>query len=313
MKEITIRELLKQNRRRLALKLIAGQEGLDRTLTSGEIHRPGLALAGFVELYTFDRVQVLGNTEMIYLRGLSEDARRQALETIYQFDLPCIVITGNNEPFPLLSELSNKRAIPLLRTKFATTKFIHLFNLYLDEVFAPQITMHASLVDVYGVGLLFTGRSSIGKSEIALDLVERGHRLVADDVVVITRRAQGILMGTGSDILRHHIEIRGVGIIDVRRTFGIRAVRLQKRIEVEVRLVDWDESLDYERIGLEEKTTSILDIEIPVVAIPIYPGKNITVIAEIVALNHLLKVSGIHPAREFNRRLVELMRRKRQV
>ena len=313
MAEITVESFFKQNRRRLALKLVAGQEGMDRKLTSCEIHRPGLALAGFVELYTFDRVQVLGNTEMIYLAELPEKKKREALEVIFQFDLPCIVVTGNNRIPEVLADLANQKAIPLFKTKFATTKFTHLFSLYLDDIFAPRISMHGSLVDVYGVGLLFTGRSSIGKSELALDLVERGHRLVADDIVTITRRSQGILVGTGNDILRHHIEIRGVGIVDVEKVFGIRAIRLQKRIQVEVELADWKENMDYERIGIDEKVVSILDIEIPKVTIPIYPGKNITVIAEIIALNYLLRVSGHHPAKEFNKKLLELIRkRKRQ-
>ncbi len=312
MGEITVETFFKQNRRKLALRLVAGQGGMDRKLTSAEIHRPGLALTGFVELYTFDRVQLLGNTEMLYLAELPEKKRRETLGMIFQFDLPCIIITGNN-PIPGgLTELADQQAIPLFKTRFATTKFTHLFSLYLDDIFAPCLTLHGSLVDVYGVGLLFTGRSSIGKSELALDLVERGHHLVADDVVIISRRSQGILMGKGNDILRHHLEIRGVGIVDVEKVFGVRAIRLQKRVQVEVELVDWDGNMDYERIGIDDKVVSILDVEIPKVTIPIYPGKNITVIAEIIALNYLLRVSGHHPAKEFNKKLLELIKKRRR-
>jgi HPr kinase/phosphorylase len=289
--------------------VIGGESGLDHCLFSSEIHRPGLALAGFVELYTYDRLQVLGNTEMLYMARLSEEERETSLNTIYQFDIPCVVITDGNTAFGIMIDIANRRGIPLLTTEFSTTKFTHLFSFYLDDLFAPQTTLHGSLVDVYGIGLLFTGRSGIGKSEIALDLVERGHRLVADDIVVVTRKMHGILVGNSTEILRDHLEIRGIGIIDVRRVFGIRAIRLQKRVEVEVRLVDWSDSFSYERVGLEDVTTSILDVEIPVVTVPIYPGKNITVIAEVIALNYLLRVYGQNPAREFNQKLIEAMRR----
>lgn len=309
---ISVGEFLEENGQKLALELLAGKDGLDRQITDDEIHRPGLALAGFVELYTFDRIQVLGNTELLYLAKLSESEMREALETIYQFDLPCVVVTNDRQPPPAMFELSDQTKIPLLKTRFATTKFVHLFSLYADEIFAPRISIHGTLVDVYGIGLLFTGRSAIGKSEIALDLVERGHRLVADDVVIISRLAHGILVGTGSDIIRNYMEIRGIGIVDVRNMFGIRAIRRQKRIEVEVQLVDWDDSGGYERIGLEDQLTTILDVEVPVVTVPIYPGKNITVIAEVIALTHLLKISGYHPAKEFNKRLIDLMKRKNE-
>lgn len=296
---------------KLAIQVEAGRSGLDRQISSSEIHRPGLALAGFVGMFTFDRVQVLGNTEMLYLKGLSDEGRRAALETIYQFDIPCVVITDNNLSPPLMRELADQKGIPLLQTRFSTTKFVHLFSLYTDDFFAPWTTLHGSLVDVYGIGLLFIGRSAIGKSEVALDLVERGHRLVADDVVVAFRKMQGSLFGTAPEILRNIMEIRGLGILDVRNMFGIRAVRLQKRIEVIVKLVEWDDSLDYERTGLEDQWASILDVEVPLVTVPIYPGKNITVIAEAIALNHQLKLQGYHTAQEFNRRQMEYMKKKR--
>lgn len=308
---ISVRQLLEENGTRLALELVAGEKGLDRRLVNDEIHRPGLALTGFIELYTYDRVQVLGNTEILYLNHLSDEKRRSALQTIYQFDLPCVVITSGSTPSEMCKEFSESREIPLLVTRFATTKFVHLFSYYLDDLFAPQTTVHGCLVDVYGVGLLFTGRSGIGKSEIALDLVERGHRLVADDVVTVIRRARGVLMGIANEVVQHHLEIRGVGIVDVRGMFGIRAIRQQKRIEVEVQLVDWDEERGYERVGIEDRVTSILDVEIPVVTIPIYPGKNLTVISEVIALNHLLKVYGFHPAQAFNERLIRMMGEKR--
>jgi HPr kinase/phosphorylase len=193
----------------------------------------------------------------------------------------------------------------VIRTALPTTPFLHMLADHLEDVFAPRASVHASLVDVYGVGLLISGQSGIGKSEIALDLVERGHRLVADDVVEIIRRGN-VLIGRGSEHLRHFMEIRGIGIINVMDIFGIRAVRVQKRIEVEVRLEDWD------RLGLDEKYIDVLGVKIRQVVIPIYPGKNITVIAESISLNHMLKVYGIDAAKRFNKQLVDMMESDRK-
>ncbi len=312
MPRISIGKMLEDYGDQLSLSSVAGQEGIGNTLSTSDVHRPGLALAGFLGLFTFDRVQVMGNTEMLYLSSLAPDVCRQTLETIFQFDIPCMVITDGNEVLPVMVELSNARHIPLLTTPFATTKFAHLFSYYLDDVFAPRTAIHGSLVDVYGIGLLFVGASGIGKSEIAVDLVERGHRLVADDVVLVSRKLQGIVVGSSGETLRDHIEIRGLGILNVRNMFGVRAVRMQKRVEVVVKLIKWDETAAYDRIGLDEDWVSILDLEVPQVTVPIYPGKNITVIAETIALNYQLKIQGYHTAQEFNRRLVERMKNKVQ-
>ena len=310
MPQISIGKMLEDYGDQLSLSSVAGQEGIGNALSTSDVHRPGLALAGFLGLFTFDRVQVMGNTEMLYLSSLAPDVCRQTLETIFQFDIPCMVITDGNEVLPVMVELSNARHIPLLTTPFATTKFAHLFSYYLDDVFAPRTAIHGSLVDVYGIGLLFVGASGIGKSEIAVDLVERGHRLVADDVVLVSRKLQGIVVGSSGETLRDHIEIRGLGILNIRNMFGVRAVRMQKRIEVVVKLIKWDETAAYDRIGLDEDWVSILDLEVPQVTVPIYPGKNITVIAETIALNYQLKIQGYHTAQEFNRRLVERMKNK---
>ncbi len=310
MPQISIGKMLEDYGDQLSLSSVAGEEGIGNTLSTSDVHRPGLALAGFLGLFTFDRVQVMGNTEMLYLSSLAPDVCRETLETIFQFDIPCMVITDGNEVLPVMVELSNSRHIPLLTTPFATTKFAHLFSYYLDDVFAPRTAIHGSLVDVYGIGLLFVGASGIGKSEIAVDLVERGHRLVADDVVLVSRKLQGIVVGSSGETLRDHIEIRGLGILNVRNMFGVRAVRMQKRIEVVVKLIKWDETAAYDRIGLDEDWVSILDLEVPQVTVPIYPGKNITVIAETIALNYQLKIQGYHTAQEFNRRLVERMKNK---
>ena len=312
-KVLTVKQLFEENREKLGLELIQGAAGLDRIITKKDIYRPGLALAGFVELFTFHRVQVLGNTETLYLKKLDAAAKRQALERIFQFEIPCFIITNNNLLPEDMSRLANEKSIPLFRTPLSTTDFTHRIIDYLDDIFAPKKVVHGSLVDVYGTGILFTGRSGIGKSEISLDLVERGHRLVSDDIVVLTRKSEGVLIGSGTEMLRHLMEIRGVGIIDIRRMFGIRAIRLQKRVEMEVELVEWDGKEDYDRLGLDDQKRSYLGVDIFYVKLPIFPGKNITVIAESLALNLHLKVYGFHPAKEFSDRLLETIQDKRRV
>jgi HPr kinase/phosphorylase len=307
---LTVGEAFSQYGEKLDLSLVAGEVGLSNQLVSSDVHRPGLALAGFVGMFTFDRVQVLGNTEMLYISSLEAERVEQVLSTVFQFEIPCLVVTDGNDVMPILKELAERHSIPLLKTPSSTTKFAHLFSLYLDDFFAPNTALHGSLVDVYGIGLLLMGRSGIGKSEIALDLVERGHRLVADDVVLLSRTIRGILVGMSGEALRDHMEIRGLGILNVRNMFGVRAVRVQKRVEVVVKLVEWNDSNTFDRIGLEEDWVSVLDVEVPQVTVPIYPGKNITVIAEAIAMNHQLKIQGYHTAHEFNRRLVEKMKQK---
>ena len=311
MVDLSIHTLLKKYGRHLELRLIAGEQGLDRTINDSEAHRPALALTGFVDVFTTDLVQVLGNHEVEYLRSLSKEERRQALEIIYQFELPCVVVTGRGGAIAGLKELANQYHIPLLRSRFGTYKFTHLLHFYLDDVFAPQVMVHGTLVDVHGVGLLFTGRSAIGKSEVGLDLVERGHRLVSDDTVIITRKAQGVLVGYSPELLQDHMEIRGIGIINVKKLFGIRGTRHQKRVEVIVQLVDWKDEFEYERIGLQDRVSTILGVEVPEVTIPLFPGKNITVIAETIALNYLLRLDGHHPAQEFDNQLISTMQKKR--
>ncbi|GAB4381238.1 MAG: HPr(Ser) kinase/phosphatase [Calditrichia bacterium] len=307
---ITVGQFYTENCQKLKLQLLNSNAGFERLITTPELHRPGLALSGFLDVFTYDRIQILGNTEIQYLFSLPEAERRERLEKVLSYDIPCLIIMNNNDFPPELLSICTRRQICLFRTKFSRTVFSHYLVDYLNNKFAPTITVHGTLVDVYGIGILFTGRSGIGKSEIALDLVERGHRLVADDVVIITKKAEEILMGEGREIAEHHLEIRGLGLIDTRNIFGIRSVRVHKRIEVEVQLVDFDPNVDYDRTGLDEQTTTILGVEIPLVVLPINPGKNITVIAETISLNHLLKIYGHHPAKEFNKRLMEKMRQQ---
>ncbi len=307
MAEITVEQLFKDNEEKLALEILNGEASFGRPIRESDLNRPGLALAGFTAVFTHERVQIIGNTETQYLNTLPSADRVRAVKRLLSFEIPCLIITESNDPPKELLAEANRRGVSVFRTPLKTSRLMHLLSNYLDDRFAPSVTMHGSMVDVYGIGIVFTGRSGIGKSEIALDLVERGHRLVADDVVHIARKAEGVLIGSASEVLKHHMEIRGLGIVDVRSIFGIRAIRLQKRVEVLVQLEEWDDKEDYERIGLDEFTTRILDVEIPLVRLPIFPGKNITVIAEVVAMHQLLKIYGYHPAKAFNEKLIERM------
>ncbi|HGY54093.1 MAG TPA: HPr kinase/phosphorylase [Caldithrix abyssi] len=307
---LTVRTLLSETQSQLKLKLVCSENGLNRKITTSELHRPGLALSGFVELFTHDRLQILGNTEIKYLSGLQPSALTRSIDRFIEFEIPAIIVTNNNPVPKQLIEAATRRYISIFSTPFSTTRLIHLLSEYLESKFAPRVSMHGSLVDVYGIGILFTGRSGIGKSEIALDLVERGHRLVADDLIIVTKKAEQVLIGSGREIAEHILEIRGIGLIDVRQMFGIRGVRMQKRVEVVVKLVDWDKNLDFERVGLEEKTTEILGVELPEITLAINPGKNITVIAETIAMNYLLRMYGYHTPKEFNKRLKKYMKEK---
>ncbi len=311
MQPLSAARLFEDQREDLQLEPLTESLASRREITVSDIHRPGMALMGFVENFLPERIQIMAQTELTYLATLTPGQVREAVDRLFQFDMPLIVVCKGLEVPPYLIQRANQQQVPVLRTPQSTTPFIHSLTAYLDYMFAPQVSVHGSLVDVYGCGLLFTGRSAIGKSETALDLVERGHRLVADDVVTITRRHGDVLIGSSNQLLRHHMEIRGLGIIDVQAVFGIRSIRLQKRVEVEVRLAEWSKDADYERVGIDERRTNILDVEIPLVEVPITPGKNITVIAEVIALNYLVKVyGGYSPAERLNQHLIELMKRK---
>ncbi|MGH7720642.1 MAG: HPr(Ser) kinase/phosphatase [Gemmatimonadaceae bacterium] len=304
----TVRRLVELMRETLQLELLGGETGLAREITSSEVSSPGLVLAGYVERFPARRVQVFGETEISYLHALDAARRREVLELFFSFAVPCVIVTKAQTLPDELLETAAHAGVPVLRSALKTAELYRRVKPALAEEFAPATTLHGSLADVYGVGLLFVGQSGIGKSECVLDLVERGHRLVADDLVIATRRGNDIIIGRGHELQGHHMEIRGVGVIDVQAVFGIRAVRQQKRIEVVVQLEEWDKAAVIDRTGLDGVTTTILDVEVPKVTIPLNPGKNITVVAEVVAMNHLLRYSGVDPAETFNQRLINRMR-----
>ena len=310
---LTVRELFEGKKETLELETLTDEQGFDRPITVPEVSSPGLVLAGFTERFAGARIYVLGETEIAYLKSLDVEDRRAALAEFMDGSLPCVFVTkGQTVPRELV-ELGKNRSVPVLRSKLKTAEFYRRITPYLLEAFAPSTTVHGSLADVYGVGLLFIGQSGIGKSECVLDLVERGHRLVADDVVRITQRGIDVLIGRATELSHRYMEIRGIGIVDVSALFGVRAVRQQKRIEVVVELKEWESAESVDRTGLDSKTTSILGVELPLMTVPLNPGKNITVISEVVAMKHLLHYSGVDPAAAFNERLLGKLAEQREL
>jgi HPr kinase/phosphorylase len=306
-KTVTVEDLFRSKEQALGLELLTPECPLRREIESATLSSPGLVLAGFRDRYLRGRLQVLGETEIRYLHSLPEAQQRDSIDGFLQLEVPALFVTKGLQVPDVLLQLGAQHCTPVIRSTLKTSDFYRRLQPYLEERFAPSMTVHGSLADVYGVGLLFMGRSGIGKSECVLDLVERGHRLVADDMVIMTRRGNDVLIGRGHELQQHHMEIRGIGIVDIRALFGIRSIRQQKRIEVVVQLVDWDDRAQYDRTGLYGEEVEMLGVALPKVLIPLNAGKNITVISEVVAMNHLLKYSGVHSARLFNQRLMDSM------
>jgi HPr kinase/phosphorylase len=303
--KISVDYLVEKLRERVNIKIdscVAENCSTDKFVTEADLHRPGLALAGYIELFTYQRIQIIGNTETQFLSHMGSDKQLEAFRNLTQFDIPVIFLTDGNElPEPLL-ESAKEAGIPVFSTPLETTRFMYLLRDFMEDQFAIQTMVHGSMMDVYGIGILVAGRSGIGKSEVALDLVERGHRLVADDVVMLTKK-NNVLMSSATEMSKHFMEIRGLGIVDVMSMFGIRSIRYQKRLEVVLELTLWDEAQEVERTGLNHDSVSILDLDIPLIHLPITPGKNITVIAEVIAMNYLLKHYGYDPAKAFQERI----------
>ena len=300
---LTVKKIFHDNKEKLKLQIINPSGNLENVIVSYRINRPGLELTGFWEYFQKEHVPVFGMKEKKYLATISEDKKKEIFTKLFSSGIACAFFAHGTMPEDYIIELADLFGVPLLYSETLTSDIIRVLMDYLGWELAPRKIVHGSLVDVYGVGLLITGRSGIGKSEIALDLVERGHRLVSDDSVNIIRRTDNVLIGTGRHLLEHHLEIRGIGIINIADMFGVRGIRKQKRIEVKINLEDWDESKTYERIGSVDNKEEILGVKIPLVKLPIYPGKNITVIAETIALNHMLKIYGKNAAKEFEKML----------
>ncbi|EGK10615.1 HPr(Ser) kinase/phosphatase [Kroppenstedtia eburnea] len=294
-KSVTVKELAAQ----FDLEIPGGKAGLDRELITSDLYRPGLELAGFFTYYPAERLQMLGRTELTFIRGLSEAVRRQRLQFLCTDRTPCFCITRGEEIPPELVAAAEAKKIPVLRTSISTTRFGSKVTSYLEKRLAPTTTMHGVLVDIYGVGVLITGSSGIGKSETALELVKRGHRLVADDAVEIRQAEENDLVGHAPELIRYLLEIRGLGIINVMTLFGAGAVRDYKKISMVIRLEAWQENRQYDRLGLDEDRMRIMDTEIPLLTVPVRPGRNLAVIVEVAAMNFRLKRMGYHAARHF--------------
>ena len=287
----------------LPFDLLAGADGLARLVTSPHIQKTGLALAGFDAYLREGRVLIFGESEVRYLEGLAPDGRVAALQRMFGHDLPCILITGGFQVVPELIVEAERAALPVLSTRLPTPDAIAKLSALLDDRLAERETLHGVLLDVLGLGVLIVGESGIGKSECALDLIVRGHRLVADDAVEVRRRAETILIGTCPELTRHHMELRGLGVINVKELFGIASIRSAKRIEFVVRLERWDVAEDYDRLGLDDAHFEILGLNVPLVRMPVAPGRNIAILVEVAARNQLLRARGHHAARELAARL----------
>ncbi|NGX62036.1 MAG: HPr kinase/phosphorylase [Chlamydiae bacterium] len=305
----TVHDFYKQLGKRLEIKLCAGNEGLSRKISVPEAHRAGLALSGHLKYFAKKRIVILGKAESEYLKGENSLNRRKILEPILTPELPAVILARRLLPPKELFDLCEERKIPLFRSPLPTMRLIGSLAHFLADEFAPSLTYHGSLVEVYGVGVLIQGDSSVGKSEAALGLLERGHHLVSDDVVKVKRR-EGYLEGFGIEISRHHMEIRGIGIINVANLYGAVCVREKKSLDIVVKLEVWDDVHPYDRLGVEDKMINLLDVEIPFHLLPVKPGRDVVLLLETIALNHRLKKMGYHSAKEFEANLLKAMERK---
>ncbi len=294
----------------LPLELLSGADGLDRIISSPHIQKTGLALAGFHEYLKAGRVLVFGESEIRYLESLETAARVTSLRLALTLDFPCVMITGGfNPPIELILE-AERACVPLLKTPTPTPMAIAKLASILEDSLAERIIMHAVLMDVLGLGVLIVGESGIGKSECALDLIVRGHRLVADDTVEVRRRQEAILIGTCPELTRHHMELRGLGVINVKDLFGIASTRSSKRVELVVQLERWDPTREYERLGLDDVFYEILGLRVPLIRMPVAPGRNIAILVEVAARNQLLRSRGHHAARALAERLDQTLRQE---
>jgi len=290
----------------LNLKCIGGRKGLGREINIQNINRPGLALSGFFDSFAAERLQIFGRGEVAYLKKLEEDNKGSIIQQMFTYPIPCCIFSHSLFPTKSFAEIAEKTQCPLLQTDLSTSEFCARILRILSGIFEPRKSIHGVLVEVYGLGILITGESGIGKSETALELIMHGHRLVADDVVEIHCVSGNILLGTGANkIIAHHMEIRGVGIINVTHLFGVGAIRDRKQIQLVVKLVEWDSKANYDRIGLEDQYMDILGVNIPNLEIPVKPGRNIPIIIETAAMNERLKNMGYNSAREFNQNILK--------
>ncbi|TDL73823.1 HPr(Ser) kinase/phosphatase [Neobacillus sp. YX16] len=292
---------------RFHLELVSGEEGINRPITTSDISRPGIELAGYFEYYPAERIQLLGKTELSFFEKLSQSERITRMERLCTDITPAIIVTRGLEVPKELIEASERESVPLLQSNMKTTRFSSRLTNFLESKLAPTTAVHGVLVDIYGIGVLITGKSGVGKSETALELVKRGHRLVADDCVEIRQEDQDTLVGTSPDLIEHLLEIRGLGIINVMTLFGAGAVRSNKRITLVINLEIWDAAKQYDRLGLDDEKMKIIDTEITKITVPVRPGRNLAVIIEVAAMNYRLKRMGVNAAQQFTERLSDVI------
>ncbi|MBQ0140876.1 MAG: HPr kinase/phosphorylase [Kurthia sp.] len=292
------------------LKLVCGEEGIGRHILTSDISRPGLEMAGYFTHYPAERVQLLGKTELSFFLMLPKNERIERMRKLCGDDTPAIIISHDMEVPEELCLASEENHVPVLKTPLSTTRFSSKLTNYLESRLAPSTAVHGVLVDVYGIGILITGNSGVGKSETALELIKKGHRLVADDCVEIYQESENTLVGNAPELIAHMLEIRGIGIIDIMTMFGASAVRRHKRISLVIDLEVWDSEKTYDRLGIETETMRILDTELTKLTIPVRPGRNLAVIIEVAAMNHRLKNLGVNSAEEFSKRLDNVIQGK---
>ncbi|RMF96244.1 MAG: HPr(Ser) kinase/phosphatase [Candidatus Schekmanbacteria bacterium] len=306
-KKINVRQFFEEIKNSLSISLLTSKKGFENKISNSQVQKPGLALAGFLDSVKSETISIFGNTEISYLSTLSEDEASKAVERLLKLGLPCIVVSNENKLPPHMVELGEKYSTPIMVAKEQSSYLISVILDYLAGMLSESITMHGVLVDVFGVGVLILGKSGVGKSEIVLDLVEKGHRLVSDDVVEIKKNTPMTLIGASPESIRYHMEIRGLGIINIKDLFGVTSIRDKKKVELVIELEEWDQKKEYDRVGLDEIKAEILGVKLPKVLIPVGPGRNMSMIIEIAARNYLLKRMGYHPAEELNRKLLNKM------
>lgn len=307
MNNLIVQTLEQSQEHHLELTLMAGRKGLKKKITHSQVQKMGLALTGFTQFVNPDRLQIIGNTEMAYFNTLTPEMQEKVIHQICSLPLSCLVITRGLEIPELLLREADEKGIPVFRTNLRSFDFIEKVTKFLEAKLASTSSLHGVLMDIFGVGVLILGKSGIGKSECALDLILRGHRLVADDMVHIQKRSPSSVFGSGFEVIQHHMEIRGLGIINIRSLFGVEAIRERKKIELVLELMEWDAHREYDRLGFEEEKFSILGVELPMLRVPVTPARNLTTIIEVAVRNHLLKVMGYDSALEFEKKLLRKM------
>jgi HPr kinase/phosphorylase len=308
----SVKDLLDKYGEHLGLQLVAGKKGMKRRIKVPEVHRPGLPLSGYLKNYVSQRILIFGNVEILYLKDLSKETRFERLRNILTPQTPTVIVAGRFPPAKELIQFCEEDGIPLFRASMTTINLLSKMTLLLNEEFSPTMTCHGTLVEAFGVGVLIQGDSSVGKSEAALGLIERGHRLISDDVVKIRLREGASLEGSGPELTRHLMEIRGIGIINVAHLYGAVCVRDHKTVELIVKLEEWDDRRFYDRIGLDEKYCDILGINVPYHILPVKPGRDVALLIETIVLNHRLKEMGYNSAKEFNIKLLETISKKQK-